>query len=475
MAQDITFQAYSAEQGGEHPVLWGSERVQDTLGWMRDEMLELANGANLIVVDRQDIVEFNDREASPSLDTPLVSTEIPELKNVDADATVQNLRAIFNEVAPELDMSRAELENMAFGIIQNQAFAMSGENNSLNDEYGLISTPDLTVSKQGLGGRLSEAGDDASFHNIPGDAGDYIAHTMFHEAAHLGQKESDFNASYQEEPLPYEIDADVRAFQAMRENAGVNGPIHPDAIATIYEARAAGGLMQGGWHQAMDVGDGGIGAIVPGMNFPSHTSHVGIDPDSKSFTLQDMMDGNTRGDSSLPAPPEEAAQDMYATLNVNTVVNMLGGLAMPNIKHQLEQDANVDSDQYMLPEMNIKESILSGTGVDAEIAESGSTLVQMHPEVGLAALESLIENGKIEDGTSEMDYARDVIGFYHDHVEGLTEQPTYEAAKQSINDLLDQTPPGPIPLLSKPETWDADKKPDHTAKQGEPTAGTPDM
>ena len=439
-AQDITLQSYSSEQGGEHPVLWGSEHVQEELGLMRDDMLELADGANLIVVDRQDIVEFNEDNTlnDPTLLDQYIT--IPEsLKAVDFDASVDNLRAIFNRVAPEIEIAHSDLENMAHDILQDRAFAVTEENLGVNNNsYGLISTPDMTVGKQEMAGSLSSL-TDVTFHNIPGEAQDYLAHVMFHEAAHIGQGSFD-NLSYEDSPLPYEIDADQKAFQAVRENPHFNA----DVIETVYETRAAGAFLQGDWYQVMNTDESVLGAVTP-LDFTtrpiSHMTHIGFHPEDNETAQNHKKDMQDTGNLGLPKPPDEALENMEAALTINTSVNMLGGTMLPAIMDEFKQNPDIDSDQYFLPDMNISPNdLLSDNGIDEAFAEHGRDLVQMHPEAGLAMLETLVERGMIEEGSAEMKYAQDVIGFYRDHVEGITESPVYEATQKVANAFVQDIP-----------------------------------
>lgn len=349
-----------------------------------DGLTEMA-GADLLIISKEDVVN---PDGTPRIPLPSQIETMAAL-GYDTSRPVK-LRDIFNiEGIPDhWEMSMEQAAGLAHVVTSSRATSSSWDfDGDGTTDLGIITIDDLGKSPEDRIGGLAHLAEGTVTYAPGGPAICYPALMLAHEAAHVGQ-DPRTDPIYRHTPLPFEIDADQKAYDAIRGGLLGEGVDCREPMEALHDARLAASVVGPGSYATLagamiDYAFGRSSHMFSGA-FPSHATHIVTAPE-----------GTVEG--GLPTITDADMQEFGAMMKVKTMVNgVVGGMKLLDfLQEARDNDAEIPSDSESAQFFSNPFDMLLALEDPLTLESLGARYTLENPVSALAALVSLEEKGYI--------------------------------------------------------------------------------
>lgn len=388
-----------------------------------DGLTEMA-GADLLIISKEDAVN---PDGTPRIPLPSQIETMAAL-GYDTSRPVK-LRDIFNiEGIPDhWEMSMEQAAGLAHVVTSSRATSSSWDfDGDGTTDLGIITTDDLGKSPEDRIGGLAHLAE-GTVPYAPGAAICYPAFMLAHEAAHVGQ-DPRTDPIYRHTPLPFEIDADQKAYDAIRGGLLGEGVDCREPMEALHDARLAASVVGPGSYATLagamiDYAFGRSSHMFSGA-FPSHATHLATGPE-----------GTVEG--GLPTLTSADLQEFGAMMKVKTLVNgLVGGSKLLGFMQEVRDNgADIGPDSEAARYFNNPFDMLLAFENPVTVERLGAQHTLENPASALAALDVLKEKGYIPPGSLEEDYVHKVEAFYSDYAPEVWESDEFKASREKLEQL----------------------------------------
>lgn len=363
--------------------LYASARTLSDIDWLAERLPQIAK-ADLIVISPDDLKNGTGVELKNLLKN-IVPADV--YKHLEQEHTSKQ----WDELAQS---TRDGASALSFD------FNRDGKN-----DIGIIVTGDTKRTPQQFFSTLTNI-PVSKLQNIPGTSYDYLAMTLYHEAAHVTQPR--LNSRYAEIPLPYEIDADQKGIMAYRQDLENGYPLNPEVLDAVIDARIGSTLAnRGGMLES-------IKCLLDGQKstcgMPSHTTHIGL-------TESGISDG-------LPTPLNASKEELQGMMIVKSFVNGAQGHAyiMQTMQDYMKDGKMpADSKDYFKDALDM----LTKFRNPLAIAEIGQDIAAKDPMGSKAIIDRLDSAGFFDNVQGASTYLDRIHSFFDRYTPDYKSDPSY--------------------------------------------------
>lgn len=365
---------------------------------LHQKMLELA-GADLILVRPEDI----------------------------KGKTGQETKMLFQQIIPD-DVYRKSFENFTdddWQTLANEAHNGASANGwDLNgdgkNDLGIINTGDIPKTGAQDFERFTKIGAHR-LTNVPGSGFDYLAMTLFHEAAHIGQDLGPTSKiPYELNPQLYETDADKKALQAYQQEKE-RIFLNPDVPNAYIDARIGSALINPGGEVEM------IHCAVKRFmensedctGIPTHITHVGLEQNI--------------GENGLPLPAAQINESLLGVMKVQSYAHIIReGLFAADEMKTWEKQGIFSLQSQMMGIENPQELFKKTQESPGEI---GGFLATEDPEGSMAIIDKLDQKGIFDNEPAAKKYVMQLHAFFEKYSPDYKNSIGYTSMAQALDQI----------------------------------------